>query len=93
MVNVVSTSLTVLFPGEDEDDSDDWEEGDDEETIGTPLDAMDPFISFAEVITGLQASMPARYSSAMAGADAAALQTLSAYAAEMKAKKAAEQQQ
>lgn len=79
--------------GDEEDDSEEWEEGDDDEIVGTPLDDMDAFVSFAEVLSGLQTSMPARYSAAVAGADAAALQALSAHAAQVQAKKAAEQQQ
>lgn len=84
-----------LFAG-GEDDSDDWEEGDDdEEAVGTPLDDMDPFISFVEVLAGMQNSMPARYNALMTTADAnvtAALPGISQHAAAIKAKKAAEQQ-
>jgi hypothetical protein len=76
------------------DDSDEWSEGDeDDENVGTPLDDMDPFISFTEVLTGMQAAMPARYSAAMAGADANALRAIGERAAQVKAKQAAEQQQ
>ncbi|KAF8071226.1 SAD2 [Scenedesmus sp. PABB004] len=78
--------------GDDDDDSDD-EWTDDEETVGTPLDDIDPFVSFADVLGGLQASNPGRYAALLAGADAGvlgALQGMQAFAAEQRAKKAAE---
>lgn len=81
---------------DDDDDEDEWDEDDGDEVVGTPLDDMDPFVSFTEVLAGVQSSMPARYGALMAGADAnvtAALQAMSAHAADIKAKKAAEQQQ
>jgi pyruvate kinase len=56
---------------------------------------MDPFISFSEVLGGLQASMPARYAALMAGADArmvSAVTALSQHAAAVKAKQEAEEQ-
>lgn len=85
-----------MCPAEEEE-SEDWSEcDDDEEAVGTPLDDMDPFISFTEVLAGMQASMPGRYSALVSTADAnltGALQTLSAEAAQAKAKQAAEQQQ
>eukprot|EP00882_Tetradesmus_deserticola_P026462 GHRQ01029202.1.p1 GENE.GHRQ01029202.1~~GHRQ01029202.1.p1 ORF type:complete len:103 (-),score=49.13 GHRQ01029202.1:249-557(-) len=78
---------------DDEDDSEDeWSE-DGEEAIGTPLDDIDPFVSFAEVLGQLQGVMPGRYQALVAGADAgvmAALQGMSEYAAQIKQKKAAE---
>lgn len=86
------TQLSTTATGEEED-SDEWDEEDDDETIGTPLDDMDPFVSFTEVLAGVQGSMPARYSALMAGADAnltAALQAVSQHAAVVQAKKAAE---
>lgn len=86
----------TLTCADDDDDDEDWDEDDEDEMIGTPLDDMDPFVSFADVLSGVQASMPGRYSALMAGADAnvtAALQGMSAHAAAIKAKKAAEQQQ
>jgi hypothetical protein len=57
---------------------------------------MDPFISFTEVLAGMQASMPNRYAALVSTGDAnlaAVLQTLSAAAAQAKAKQVAEQQQ
>jgi hypothetical protein len=78
---------------EDDDDSEDeWSE-DGEEAIGTPLDDIDPFISFAEVLGQMQGSMPGRYQALVSGADAgvmSALQGMSEYAAQIKQKKAAE---
>lgn len=77
---------------EDDDDSDEYTD-DGEETIGTPLDDIDAFVSFAEVLGGLQAAMPGRYQALMAGADSsvvAALQGMSEYAAQIKQKKEAE---
>lgn len=77
---------------EDEEDSDDWTD-DGEETIGTPLDEIDPFVSFADVLGGLQSAMPQRYQALVAGADAGvigALQGMSEYAAQVKQRKAAE---
>lgn len=46
-----------------------------------------------EVLTGMQAPTPSRYSAAMAGAHANALHAIGESAAQVKAKKAAEQQQ
>lgn len=77
---------------EDEEDSDEWTD-DGEETIGTPLDDIDPYVSFADVLGGLQTAMPGRYQALVAGADAsviAALQRMSEYAAQVKQKKEAE---
>lgn len=77
---------------EDEEDSDDWTD-DDEEPVGTPLDDIDPFVSFADVLGGLQTAMPGRYQALIAGADSgviAALRGMSEYAAQIKQKKAAE---
>jgi len=95
--NILNCTLFItLTCADDDDDDDDWDEDDENEMIGTPLDDMDPFVSFADVLSGVQASMPGRYSALMAGADAnvtAALQGMSAHAAAIKAKKAAEQQQ
>lgn len=46
-----------------------------------------------EVLTGMQAPTPSQYSAAMAGAHANALRAIGESAAQVKAKKAAEQQQ
>lgn len=46
-----------------------------------------------EVLTGMQAPTPSRYSAAMAGAHVNALRAIGESAAQVKAKKAAEQQQ
>eukprot|EP00878_Enallax_costatus_P008370 GHUV01008748.1.p1 GENE.GHUV01008748.1~~GHUV01008748.1.p1 ORF type:complete len:267 (+),score=129.68 GHUV01008748.1:211-1011(+) len=76
---------------ENEEDSDDWTD-DDEETIGSPLDDVDPFVSFADVLGGLQSAMPGRYQALIAGANGgviAALQGMSEYAAQIKQKQAA----
>jgi hypothetical protein len=86
-------AVIMRCAGDDDEESSEWEEGGDDEAIGTPLDDMDPFVSFAEVLTGVQSSMPSRYSALMVGADANTLQALSTHAAAIKAKKAAEQQQ
>uniref|UniRef100_A0A383WBL3 Importin N-terminal domain-containing protein n=1 Tax=Tetradesmus obliquus TaxID=3088 RepID=A0A383WBL3_TETOB len=78
---------------EDDDDSEDEWSDDGEEAIGTPLDDIDPFVSFAEVLGQMQAAMPGRYAALVAGADAGvlgALQGMSEYAAQIKQKKAAE---
>lgn len=64
-----------------------------EEAVGTPLDDIDPFVSFADVLGQMQSSMAARYQALVSGADAgvvAALQGMSEYAAQIKQKQAAE---
>ena len=74
---------------DDSDDDDDYT--DDEEEVGTPLDNMDPFVSFADVLAGLQSTMPGRYAALVAGAEPgviAALSAMSEHAASMRAKRA-----
>jgi hypothetical protein len=40
-------------PTPDDEDSDDWtDDADDLQAVGSPLDDMDPFVSFAEVSVG-----------------------------------------
>eukprot|EP00879_Flechtneria_rotunda_P022091 GHRR01023309.1.p1 GENE.GHRR01023309.1~~GHRR01023309.1.p1 ORF type:complete len:1020 (+),score=395.54 GHRR01023309.1:417-3476(+) len=79
---------------DDDDDDDEWTDG--EEVVGTPLDDIDPFVSFAEVLGQLQAAMPARYQALLASADQGVMQALAAmteYAAQIKQKQEAERQQ
>jgi hypothetical protein len=76
----------------EDDDDDEWSE-DGEEAVGSPLDDIDPFVSFAEVLGQMQGTMPGRYQALVSGADAgvmSALQGMSAYAAQIKQKKAEE---
>jgi hypothetical protein len=77
---------------DDDDDEDEWSD-DGEEAVGTPLDDIDPFVSFAEVLGRMEHQMPGRYQALLSGADKgvmAALQDMSGYAAQLKQKKAAE---
>jgi hypothetical protein len=50
-----------MLRGDEADDDDDEEDfSEEEEAIGTPLDDIDPFISFGEMLGHLQGTMPAR---------------------------------
>lgn len=79
--------------GNDEDDDDDdseddeyWTE-DEEEEVSSPIDAVDPFIFFAETLHTIQHSDPQRFAGLVGGLDAnvqAAVQGMMQYAAELR---------
>jgi len=57
---------------------DDWSD-DEDETLQTPLDNIDPFVMLADTLAGIQALSPARHQAIVGGSDAgvqAALQAL-----------------
>ncbi|EFJ51590.1 hypothetical protein VOLCADRAFT_79706 [Volvox carteri f. nagariensis] len=61
----------------------------DDEEVRTPIDPVDPFVFYADALSGLQQHMPARHQQLMATCDAntqAALAGMMAYAAELKNK-------
>lgn len=57
----------------------------DDEDVSTPLDAIDPWVAFADTLAAVQAGQPARHQAMLAGADAAAMQTVLAFAQEQRA--------
>ncbi|GLC37117.1 hypothetical protein PLESTB_000981600 [Pleodorina starrii] len=74
-----------------EDGSEDFSDDEftDDEEVRTPIDPVDPFVFFADALSGLQQHMPARHQQLMAACDAgtqAALGAMMVYAAEMRNK-------
>ncbi|KAK9824621.1 hypothetical protein WJX72_011782 [[Myrmecia] bisecta] len=65
------------------------EEWTDEEDVATPIDAIDPFVTFAETLTLVQMRQPHRFQALTAGLDAntqAAVQGMMQYAEQQRAK-------
>jgi hypothetical protein len=74
----------------DDWDSDDdyWSEEDDEDDIGSPIDAISPFVFFAETVQSIQSTDPVTFGAITGGMDAGtvnAIQGLMTYASELKA--------
>ncbi|GIL84239.1 hypothetical protein Vretimale_15865 [Volvox reticuliferus] len=79
----------ILGDGSDEDSDDEFT---DDEEVRTPIDPVDPFVFFADALSGLQQHMPIRHQQLMAACDAntqVALAGMVAYAAELRDKPAA----
>ncbi|GFR51383.1 hypothetical protein Agub_g13813, partial [Astrephomene gubernaculifera] len=78
----------LLGDGDSEGEDSDDEFTDDEE-VHTPIDPVDPYVFFADALSGLQQHMPARYQQLLSACDAgtqAALAGMMAYAAELRSK-------
>jgi hypothetical protein len=70
-------------------DSDDeyWSEEDDEDDIGSPIDAISPYVFFAETVQSIQSTDPVTFNAITGGMDAGtvtAIQGMMAYASEIK---------
>lgn len=72
---------------EDDDDYDEYWSEDEEDEVSSPIDAVDPFVYFAETLHGIQHGDPARFAALVGGLDAnvqAAVQGMMQYAAQLK---------
>lgn len=80
---------------EDEDEWDsevEWDSDDEDAEVASPIDAISPFVFFAEALQAVQSSDPGRFTTLVANFDAAtqtAVQGMMAYAVELKAAQAA----
>ncbi|PSC72993.1 importin beta-like SAD2 [Micractinium conductrix] len=72
---------------DDEDDYDEYWTEDEEEEVSSPIDAVDPFIFFAETLHAIQGGDPPRFAGLVGGLDAnvqAAVQGMMQYAVQLK---------
>jgi hypothetical protein len=68
------------YGGGDSDDSDDDGMLTDDENVTSPLDAVDPFVSFAEMMAATASADAAKFAALNAGMDQAAAQALMMHA-------------
>ena len=71
---------------------DDYWSEDEEEEVESPIDAVDPFVFFAETLQGIQAAEPQRFAALMGGLGAdvqAAVQGMMGYAQQLRSEAAA----
>ena len=93
MKRLTKLAAKAAAAGEEDDNDDDDDGSDDEwtddEEEETPIDAIDPFVLFADSLAGLQAALPARHAGLIASvaddAARAALQGILVLAAQEKA--------
>ena len=81
-----------VWGSEDDDDDDAYWSEDDEEDIGSPLDAVSPYLFFAQTLQTVQGSDPSAFAAITSRMDAgvqAAVQGMMQYAAELAQVKAA----
>lgn len=72
---------------DDDDDDDEYYSEDEVEEVSSPIDAIDPFIYFAETLHGIQHADPPRFAALVGGLEAnvqAAVQGMMQYAAQLK---------